>query len=529
MSNRVTLLLAIKNGMPYLPETLASIEAQTYTNWEILVWDNGSTDGTIEELKEWIPSRLPGRLITDKPLTLGGSLNQMLETCHTELCALIDANNINLPERLEKQLEFLSDHPDIDVLGTWMYMIDEKGIIKNDLYITPLNHDDIVHEMLTRNVIAHPSVIFRRYAVLNIGNYRDLYLQKWNKVNIEDYDLWLRVAQHYKLANLDIPLVKYRVHQNSTTQLAVKENRMNQAMMNCIYENAPLTFGCSENDMQLLKEKKHPFAIRPILQIAKHLHQNHGGDLLNRLRSPSFINAVKNFLAPRDIVSRLAIAALDTKRSALPKEILAITQSLALKYPRLIRAKLLERQEEQKEKKKESDWEKKISQWLLLQKRRGISIHPSIYFVGGLRPNLESLQIEPRCYIDKEFTLWISEDMGADSKFIIKQNVYIARNVYIGVFQPVTIGEFVQIGAYTYIISGNHCYEDRSVPLEVQGCRGAPIVIENNVWIGTHVVVLPGVTIGEGAIVAAHSLVNKNIPPYEVWGGVPAKFLKSRP
>jgi glycosyltransferase involved in cell wall biosynthesis len=151
MSNKVTWLLPIKNGMPYLTETLASIEAQTYTNWEVLAWDNGSTDGTIEELNRWIPNRLAGRLITGKPLTLGGSLAQMVEVCETELCARIDADDVNLPSRLERQLEFLSNHPEISVLGSWMYFIDEHGLQKEDLYTIPLNHDDIVHEMLTRN------------------------------------------------------------------------------------------------------------------------------------------------------------------------------------------------------------------------------------------------------------------------------------------------------------------------------------------------------------------------------------------
>ncbi|MBP5973266.1 acyltransferase [Brasilonema sp. CT11] len=111
----------------------------------------------------------------------------------------------------------------------------------------------------------------------------------------------------------------------------------------------------------------------------------------------------------------------------------------------------------------------------------------------------------------------------------MKKQSYIGRNTFIGVFQPITIGEDVLIGAYSYIISGNHCYERRDIPIGAQGFVGAPIVIEDGAWLGTHVVVLPGVTIGKGAIVAAGSVVTKSIPAYEVWGGVPAKFIKNRP
>jgi len=111
----------------------------------------------------------------------------------------------------------------------------------------------------------------------------------------------------------------------------------------------------------------------------------------------------------------------------------------------------------------------------------------------------------------------------------MKEQAYIARNTYIGIFQPISIGAFAQIGAYSYIISANHSYEKRDIPIRLQGYVGAPIVIEDDAWLGTHVVVLPGVTIGKGAIVAAGSVVNRDIPQYEVWGGVPAKFLKNRP
>ena len=137
MSERVTWLLPVKNGMPYLPETLASIAAQTYHDWEVLAWDNGSTDGTVEELQKWIPSRLPGRVITGQPLSLGDSLAEMVQQCNTEFCARIDADDVNVPERLERQVAFLLAHPEVAVVGSQINRL--------------------------------------RSAVLQVGNYRELY------------------------------------------------------------------------------------------------------------------------------------------------------------------------------------------------------------------------------------------------------------------------------------------------------------------------------------------------------------------
>jgi glycosyltransferase involved in cell wall biosynthesis len=330
MNDRITWLIPVKNGMPYLTETLASIQAQTFTNWEVLVWDNGSTDGTIEELKRWIPNILPGRLVIEEPLTLGGSLARMVEICETEICARIDADDINLPERLETQLKFLSTHPEIAVLGSWMYTIDESGKKSSDICSVPLNHNDIINTMITGNAMAHPSVIFKRSAVLNVGNYRDLYFQKWNEVNIEDFDLWLRISQCYRLENINIPLVKYRVHHGSTTQIAIKENRMNQAVNNCLLENSPLAFGCSESNMRLLRERNHPFAIRSILQIAKHLQQIHGGTLMERLSSPSFIYSAKKLVSYKDIISRLLIVSFHPNKLFLCQEIKSIIKLVLL-------------------------------------------------------------------------------------------------------------------------------------------------------------------------------------------------------
>lgn len=173
--------------------------------------------------------------------------------------------------------------------------------------------------------------------------------------------------------------------------------------------------------------------------------------------------------------------------------------------------------------------EKNLKRWLMERSLEGTRIHPSIDLIDRSQLNLHLVEIGSNCIVDKEVTVWLSRHDGANPKLTLEPNVYIGRNTFIGVFQPITIGEGVQIGAYSYIISANHRYERRDIPIRQQGFVGEPIVIEEDAWIGTHVVVLPGVTIGKGAIVAAGSVVTKSIPHYEIWGGVPAKFIKARP
>ncbi len=93
----------------------------------------------------------------------------------------------------------------------------------------------------------------------------------------------------------------------------------------------------------------------------------------------------------------------------------------------------------------------------------------------------------------------------------------------------VTIGENVMIGQELLVYTHNHNTENTSIPMQKQGMTpDLPVVIGNDVWIGSRVTILPGVHIGNGAIVGAGAVVTKDIPDYEVWGGNPAHFLKSR-
>lgn len=169
-----------------------------------------------------------------------------------------------------------------------------------------------------------------------------------------------------------------------------------------------------------------------------------------------------------------------------------------------------------------------IERWLRPHRRKGTSIDMPFDFMADTSM-LEKFQLGEGTKLERDVSVWLSCDAGSDPRLEMGRQVYIGRNSYIGAFQAISIGDQVMIGAYSYITSANHKFTDRNVPIMSQGYTGDPITISSGAWLGTHVVVLPGVTIGVGAIVAAGSVVNKDIPPYEIWGGVPARFIKNRP
>lgn len=319
----VTWLLPIKNGMPYLPETLASIEAQTYRNWQVLAWDNGSTDATLEELHHWIPSRLPGRIVSNRPMGLGASLAAMVQEADTDLCARIDADDVSLPERLEKQVAFLETHPEVAIVGTQIQVIDEAGILQEAAFTLPCSHTHLVHFLFSGWGFYHPTVLFRRSAVLEVGNYRDV-----GAVNVEDVDLWFRLLTKYQGANLNEALLRYRVHAGSVTIRDAKLNRLHSAGNARFCEHAPLLFGLRSAQALKWREHRHLCAIFLLLHVVRHLQHTQGGHWTQHLRCEWFLDSARKHVATKDIITRLTLALLDRRHNAFRNEVSALRTAL---------------------------------------------------------------------------------------------------------------------------------------------------------------------------------------------------------
>src|SRR5437879_6922977 len=159
-------------------------------------------------------------------------------------------------------------------------------------------------------------------------------------------------------------------------------------------------------------------------------------------------------------------------------------------------------------------------------RRQGISIHKSIELTG--RADVEPwLKFGTGSVIERECTIWCAAEPESEPSVITGANVFVGRNTYLGAWRRISIGSDTLIGAYCYIISGNHRFAAPDLPVRMQGYEGGPITIGRNVWFGAHIIVLPGVTVGDNAVIGAGSVVTSSIPEAEIWAGVPARRIRS--
>ena len=213
---RVTVLLAVFNGGGLLLESLESVLAQTWRDFELLVVDDGSTDGTRDLLQNIRDPRL--RVLTN-PANLGLtlSLNRGLEAARGELVARHDADDRCAPTRLGEQVAFLEAHPAIMLLGSsaWRLTPDGRRCGANDL---PTTHLGTRWASIVDNPFLHPTVMFRREPVL-----REFHGYDAGYSVCQDFDLWSRVAERYKVANLPERLVQMREHPDSMTRTSAQK------------------------------------------------------------------------------------------------------------------------------------------------------------------------------------------------------------------------------------------------------------------------------------------------------------------
>jgi len=210
---RVSVLMPAYNARRYLGEAIDSILAQTFRDFELVVVDDGSTDETLAILNRYAAQDPRVRVVSRPNTGISGALNDGLKLCRAPLVARMDADDVAEPQRLQRQVAYMDAHADCVLLGSNVLLIDPAGLPIGVDQNQPA-HDQIEQQLLRGRggAVYHPSAMMRRDAVDRVGRYRAQFNDS------EDLDLFLRLAEVGRVANLPEPLLRYRRHLNSVTQ-----------------------------------------------------------------------------------------------------------------------------------------------------------------------------------------------------------------------------------------------------------------------------------------------------------------------
>jgi glycosyltransferase involved in cell wall biosynthesis len=196
---------------------MESILNQVYKDIEVLAINDGSTDSSVKILAGFDDERL--RILNnDENKGLIYTLNRGINEARGKYIARMDADDIAYPRRLGLQVDFLESHPNVLLLGGCADVIDDRNIQFSHITV-PASHSEIMQQILNGSCFIHPSVMFRTSAVKKLGGYRP------QAIHAEDYDLWLRIIQKHKVANLPDTLIRYRVHPGQVSQRQLRQQR----------------------------------------------------------------------------------------------------------------------------------------------------------------------------------------------------------------------------------------------------------------------------------------------------------------
>ena len=284
-SLRLTVLMSVYNGEKYLREAVDSILSQTFRDFEFLIINDGSSDGTAQILESYDDPRM--RIVyNEENIGLTRSLNKGLKLARGEYIARMDADDISLPERLEKQVEFLDAHPEVGVLGTWVEVIDGEGTVGQVWRSpqVPTSPALLNWTLMFHNCLPHPSAMMRLRVIEGMGGY-DPEIRY-----AQDYDLWARASLITDLTNLSQVLLRRRVaaeavtgrHFQAQEQVAV---RVMHALISGLFaENVPVE---TVQSLRQLFRRESPTGVQQIRSTASLIERLCSAYLRTRAVSPA--------------------------------------------------------------------------------------------------------------------------------------------------------------------------------------------------------------------------------------------------
>jgi Glycosyl transferase family 2 len=210
----ISVLMGVYNGEQFVARAVASILAQTFSDFELIVINDGSTDSTLTILESFRDSRL--RVITHENRGLTRGLNEAAAVARGRWFARQDADDLSIVTRFEKQVAFLKCNEDVKLLGSSVFMSNRHGMF-NEIFDYPQSDAAVRQAFAVLNPFCHGAVIIERGLFEQVGGYDETY--RW----AQDYDLWGRLLPRCKAGNLAAPLYG-RVRHGATSESTVAKD-----------------------------------------------------------------------------------------------------------------------------------------------------------------------------------------------------------------------------------------------------------------------------------------------------------------
>ena len=206
---KVTVLMSVYNGEKYLREAVDSILGQTFKDFEFLIVNDGSTDKSGEILESYNDPRIE-IINNNKNIGISKSRNKGLRIARGKYIAVMDADDISLPRRLEKEVEFLEQNRNMGLVGTDYLIINEKGKVIHAVRCIN-GYRELKIKLLEGNQFAHGSIMFKKECTKKVGFYREEFMLAL------DYDLILRISEKFEVSNIPEFLYKWRINIESVS------------------------------------------------------------------------------------------------------------------------------------------------------------------------------------------------------------------------------------------------------------------------------------------------------------------------
>ncbi len=224
---RVSVALAVYNSEHFIRAALESLQHQTFTDFEIVIGDDGSTDRSLAIVQQIAATDSRLVVIAAEHQGIAKTRNLIFTYCRGEYIAVMDADDIALKDRLIRQVDFLDSHPDVVCVGGTYQLMDEAGRLFKNRFDLPLDNQSIQEQLLKGlGGMHHPCLMFHRSAFDQIGLYNE------TMVAGIDIDLCLRLGEMGQLANVAEPVLRYRIHPGSITTRK-RDQQMQQVRLAC--------------------------------------------------------------------------------------------------------------------------------------------------------------------------------------------------------------------------------------------------------------------------------------------------------